>query len=177
MSLAIGDEHELLAEAVARFASQRCAPAVARAAMEADAAELPPFWAELDGLGWLTHAPADGLGFSELAIVLEGLGRAVAPGPILATAWARAVAGLAGVAIDGPAAVAADARTPTLGGAAARAIVRRADDGTWSMVPAGDLERTPVPGLYLCGAGTHPGGGVTGGPGANAAREILRDLG
>ena len=37
--------------------------------------------------------------------------------------------------------------------------------------------RTPVPGLYLCGAGTHPGGGVTGGPGANAAREILRDLG
>jgi phytoene dehydrogenase-like protein len=36
--------------------------------------------------------------------------------------------------------------------------------------------RTPVPGLYLCGAGTHPGGGVTGGPGANAARVILRDL-
>ncbi len=36
--------------------------------------------------------------------------------------------------------------------------------------------RTPVPGLYLCGAGTHPGGGVTGLPGANAAREILRDL-
>lgn len=37
--------------------------------------------------------------------------------------------------------------------------------------------RTPVSGLYLCSAGTHPGGGVTGGPGANAAREILRDLG
>jgi phytoene dehydrogenase-like protein len=37
--------------------------------------------------------------------------------------------------------------------------------------------RTPVRGLYLCSAGTHPGGGVTGGPGANAAREILRDLG
>jgi phytoene dehydrogenase-like protein len=36
--------------------------------------------------------------------------------------------------------------------------------------------RTPVRGLYLCGAGTHPGGGVTGGPGMNAAREILRDL-
>ncbi|HVF34558.1 MAG TPA: NAD(P)/FAD-dependent oxidoreductase, partial [Candidatus Saccharimonadia bacterium] len=31
--------------------------------------------------------------------------------------------------------------------------------------------------LYLCGAGTHPGGGVTGLPGSNAAREILRDLG
>ena len=36
--------------------------------------------------------------------------------------------------------------------------------------------RTPIKGLYLCGAGTHPGGGITGGPGANAAREILKDL-
>jgi phytoene dehydrogenase-like protein len=36
--------------------------------------------------------------------------------------------------------------------------------------------RMPVPGLYLCGAGAHPGGGVTGAPGANAAREILADL-
>ena len=34
--------------------------------------------------------------------------------------------------------------------------------------------RTPVKGLYQCGAGTHPGGGVTGIPGYNAAREILR---
>ena len=36
--------------------------------------------------------------------------------------------------------------------------------------------RTPIAGLYLCGAGTHPGGRVTGAPGANAAREILEDL-
>ncbi|MFT3865528.1 MAG: NAD(P)/FAD-dependent oxidoreductase [Solirubrobacterales bacterium] len=35
--------------------------------------------------------------------------------------------------------------------------------------------RTPVEGLYLCGAGTHPGGGVTGANGRNAAREVLRD--
>ena len=35
--------------------------------------------------------------------------------------------------------------------------------------------RGPVAGLYLCGSGAHPGGGVTGGPGANAAREILSD--
>jgi phytoene dehydrogenase-like protein len=34
--------------------------------------------------------------------------------------------------------------------------------------------RTPVPGLYLCGAGCHPGGDLTGGPGHNAAREILK---
>ncbi len=37
--------------------------------------------------------------------------------------------------------------------------------------------RGALPGLYLCGSGTHPGGGVTGLPGRNAAREILRDLG
>jgi phytoene dehydrogenase-like protein len=36
--------------------------------------------------------------------------------------------------------------------------------------------RTPLKGLYLCGAGTHPGGGVTGAPGANAAREIIKDF-
>ena len=37
--------------------------------------------------------------------------------------------------------------------------------------------RSPVKGLYMCGSGTHPGGGVTGAPGHNAAHEILRDLG
>lgn len=36
---------------------------------------------------------------------------------------------------------------------------------------------TPVPGLYLCGAGTHPGGGVMGACGRNAAAAVLRDLG
>jgi phytoene dehydrogenase-like protein len=36
--------------------------------------------------------------------------------------------------------------------------------------------RTPVEGLYLCGAGTHPGGEVTGAPGHNAAHAVLRDL-
>jgi phytoene dehydrogenase-like protein len=36
--------------------------------------------------------------------------------------------------------------------------------------------RTPLQRLYLCGAGTHPGGGITGLNGANAAREILKDI-
>jgi phytoene dehydrogenase-like protein len=36
--------------------------------------------------------------------------------------------------------------------------------------------RMPMPGLYLCGSGAHPGGGVTGLPGHNAAREIIKDL-
>ncbi len=37
--------------------------------------------------------------------------------------------------------------------------------------------RSPIKGLYMCGSSTHPGGGVMAAPGANAAREILRDLG
>jgi phytoene dehydrogenase-like protein len=37
--------------------------------------------------------------------------------------------------------------------------------------------RTPLRGLYLCGSGAHPGGGVTGAPGHNCAREVLRDFG
>jgi phytoene dehydrogenase-like protein len=44
-------------------------------------------------------------------------------------------------------------------------------------VPGYAQYRTPVRGLYLCGSSTHPGGGVMGAPGRNAAAEILRDLG
>ncbi|MFZ2650038.1 MAG: NAD(P)/FAD-dependent oxidoreductase [Burkholderiaceae bacterium] len=50
-------------------------------------------------------------------------------------------------------------------------------DQLWAARPIlghGDY-RTPIAGLYLCGAGTHPGGGVSGLPGHNAAREIVRD--
>jgi len=36
--------------------------------------------------------------------------------------------------------------------------------------------RGPLPGLYMCGSGTHPGGGVTGAPGHNAAHEIIKDF-
>lgn len=44
--------------------------------------------------------------------------------------------------------------------------------------PAGGAQdyRMPVPGVYLCGAGAHPGGNVSGAPGYNAAREILKDV-
>jgi phytoene dehydrogenase-like protein len=42
--------------------------------------------------------------------------------------------------------------------------------------PAWSRYRTPVRGLYLCGAGAHPGGGVTGAPGYGASHAALRDL-
>jgi phytoene dehydrogenase-like protein len=41
-------------------------------------------------------------------------------------------------------------------------------------LPGAAQYRTPVPGLYLCGAGAHPGGGIVGLPGRNAARQLLR---
>jgi phytoene dehydrogenase-like protein len=50
-------------------------------------------------------------------------------------------------------------------------------DQLWAARPvlgAGNY-RTPIKGLYMCGAGTHPGGGVTGAPGHNAAHAILSD--
>ncbi|HEX9472623.1 MAG TPA: NAD(P)/FAD-dependent oxidoreductase [Steroidobacteraceae bacterium] len=44
-------------------------------------------------------------------------------------------------------------------------------------IPGYAQYRAPVRGLYMCGSSTHPGGGVMGAPGANAARAILNDLG
>jgi len=51
-------------------------------------------------------------------------------------------------------------------------------DQLFTMRPILDWARykTPIRGLFLCGAGTHPGNGLTGASGANAAREIIRDL-
>ena len=43
-------------------------------------------------------------------------------------------------------------------------------------VPGWAQYRTPIDGLYLCGSGAHPGGGVMGAPGHNAAREIVKDF-
>jgi phytoene dehydrogenase-like protein len=42
-------------------------------------------------------------------------------------------------------------------------------------IPGWSQYRTPIRNLYLCGAGSHPGGGVTGAPGYNAARTVLSD--
>jgi len=96
VSIAIGDDHLALLDTARRFTTARCPSAVARVAIDADAEQLPPFWDELAGLGWLgLHLPesdgGEGYGFAELAVVLEELGRTVAPGPMLPTAWAAAV--------------------------------------------------------------------------------------
>jgi len=101
MSLAIGEDHLALLDTVRRFTADRCPPKVVRSTLDAGLEELPPFWAELAALGWLgLHLPGadggEGFGFAEVAIVLEELGRAMAPGPFLPTVLASALIGAGG---------------------------------------------------------------------------------
>src|SRR5580700_6972399 len=103
MSIAITEEHRALAETVADFLVKHGARGAARALLEAETETLPPFWADLAALGWLgLHLPEDvggsGYGLPELVVVVEELGRAVAPGPFVPTVIASAVIEAAGSA-------------------------------------------------------------------------------
>lgn len=146
MSLAISDDEQLLAQAVSRFAGSKAPIGVARKAIEEDSPALPAFWDELEELGWLTLSPVDGLGFSELTVVLESLGRNLAPSAVLATAWARAVARIGGETTSGPAAVVHKDGAPVLGGSTADWFI--AEDGSkWMLVRASEVTVTPLKGL------------------------------
>jgi len=103
MSIAITDDHRTLATTAYDFLTARGARGAARALLEAPADAKPAFWAEMAGLGWLgLHLPekhgGSGFGLPELAVVVEQLGRAVAPGPFVPTVIASAV-----IAAIGPA--------------------------------------------------------------------------
>ncbi|HUA29475.1 MAG TPA: acyl-CoA dehydrogenase [Streptosporangiaceae bacterium] len=96
MSIAITDDHSALADSVREFLAARGALAAARALLEADGDARPDYWDELRGLGWLgLHVPEEyggsGFGLPELVVVVEELGRAVAPGPFVPTVIASAV--------------------------------------------------------------------------------------
>jgi 3-oxochol-4-en-24-oyl-CoA dehydrogenase len=96
MSIAITDEHRALAKTVSDFLAKNGALAANRALLTAETEELPEFWPELAGLGWLGLAVPEeyggsGFGLSELVVVAEELGRAVAPGPFVPTVIASSV--------------------------------------------------------------------------------------
>jgi alkylation response protein AidB-like acyl-CoA dehydrogenase len=101
MAIGIADEHVQLVEVAASFMDRHGDRASARAALEAEAEELPEFWDELRKLGWLgLHLPEEfggsGYGLEELAVVVEELGRAIAAGPFVPCVIAGAVIAGAG---------------------------------------------------------------------------------
>jgi hypothetical protein len=96
MSIAITDAHRTLADTASSFLWKHGARTTARGLLEAPDEALPEFWDELCALGWLgLHVPeqygGSGYGLPELVVVIEELGRAVAPGPFVPTAIASAV--------------------------------------------------------------------------------------
>jgi alkylation response protein AidB-like acyl-CoA dehydrogenase len=101
MSIAITEDHRTLAKTVSDFLTRHDARGAARALLESDTEELPKFWGELAGLGWLgLHVPEEyggsGFGLPELVVVVEEFGRAVTPGPFVPTVAASAVLVAAG---------------------------------------------------------------------------------
>ena len=93
MTLGVTEDHRALHDTARRWVEARGLLGAARATLDAPTDTLPPFWAELAELGWLglhvgEEQGGSGFGLAELAVVLEELGRAVAPGPILPTVLA-----------------------------------------------------------------------------------------
>jgi alkylation response protein AidB-like acyl-CoA dehydrogenase len=101
MSVAISEEHRELERVARSFLTERGARNAARELLETGDELAPKWWDELVGLGWLgLHLPdrygGSGFSLSELVIVLEEMGRQVAPGPFLPTVSASAIISLAG---------------------------------------------------------------------------------
>ncbi|HXQ75707.1 MAG TPA: acyl-CoA dehydrogenase [Acidimicrobiales bacterium] len=96
MPIGIGEDHEELRRTARRWIESRCPPGVPRALLDAETEGLPPFWDELADQGWLGIHVAEeyggqGFGLMELAVVVEELARATAPGPVVSTMLATAV--------------------------------------------------------------------------------------
>src|SRR3954465_10715846 len=94
-TLGISDDHVALHETARRWVSNHCPPSLLRALLDGAPETRPPFWDDLAALGWLglplpEQYGGSGYGIAELAVVLEELGRACAPGPFLPTVLASA---------------------------------------------------------------------------------------
>src|SRR4051812_40073980 len=101
MSIAITEDHRALADTASDLLRTRDARGAARAMLEARTEERPDLWKDITGLGWLgLHVPEDlggsGYGLPELIVIVEELGRAIAPGPFVPTVIASAVLVAAG---------------------------------------------------------------------------------
>ncbi|MBV9663025.1 MAG: acyl-CoA/acyl-ACP dehydrogenase, partial [Actinobacteria bacterium] len=138
----ISEEHVELHRTARRWAEARCPASVARALLEAETEGLPPFWDELVEMGW-TRLAVD-FGVAEAAIVVEELGRVVAPGPFLSTVLASVLLSDGGAddLIGPPAAVALASGAPVLSGATAEVFVLPVD-GEWRAFTADEAAVEP----------------------------------
>lgn len=96
MGIALTDDHRELAEVARGFLTAQKARWAGRSLLDAAEEQRPPFWQQLVELGWLgLHVDEEhggsGYGLPELVVVIEELGRAVAPGPFVPTVIASAV--------------------------------------------------------------------------------------
>ncbi|MEV8637935.1 acyl-CoA dehydrogenase [Streptosporangium sp. NPDC051023] len=101
MTIGLTQEHRDLRDSVRTFVTRHVTPEVVRKAVDAKREELPSYWPALAEQGLLgLHLPEEsggaGYGLLELAVVVEELGRAMAPGPFLPTVLASAVLRRAG---------------------------------------------------------------------------------
>jgi alkylation response protein AidB-like acyl-CoA dehydrogenase len=166
MPIAITDDHQELAASVRGVLTSHKALQAARSLLETDDETRPSYWGEMASLGWLgIHLPEEyggsGAGLPELVVVLDELGRQVAPGPFLPTVVAAAIVARSGSAeqkqrclpglADGTTTAALGLDTPdlaladgvlrgdagaVLGGAAADLLLFRVGDDV-VIVPAG----------------------------------------
>lgn len=96
MGIAITEDHRALEGVVRAFLGAHNARLAARELLDSDTEHLPSYWSELAELGWLglhisEQYGGSGYGLEELVVVIEELGRAVAPGPFLPTVIASAI--------------------------------------------------------------------------------------
>src|SRR3984893_835253 len=96
MGIALTDDHRELAEVARAFLTSQKARWAARSLLDATDEPRPPFWHDVVDLGWLgPHIDEEyggsGYGLPELVVVIDELGRAVAPGPFVPTVIASAV--------------------------------------------------------------------------------------
>jgi alkylation response protein AidB-like acyl-CoA dehydrogenase len=96
MPIAIAEHHEMLRQSARRWLESYCPREVPRAVLDDEHQTLPPFWKGLCEQGWLglhidEEHGGEGGGLLELAVIVEEMGRAIAPGPFLTTVLASAL--------------------------------------------------------------------------------------
>jgi 3-oxochol-4-en-24-oyl-CoA dehydrogenase len=152
MTIGITDEHEALHDAVRGWVERHCAPAVPRATLDAEHEALPSFWGPLAEQGWLGLHVDDayggsGYGLSELVVVLEELGRAVAPGPLLPTVLTAAAVQAGAEEATAKALVPGLAAGELVGTIALTGTLAATESGDGALAVQGELR--PVPSGHL----------------------------